>query len=232
MKKLDDEDCVIWVVIPAYNEQLTIGSVIEDLKNEFTHIVVVDDCSADDTQQTAIQSGAYVCRHIVNLGQGAALQTGVDFSVAKGASHIVTFDADGQHNVEDAVAMCRLLLGNDNIDVVLASRFLGSTEGMSVIKHAVLRLAILYTRMSTGLTVTDTHNGLKAFTRHAAKTIKLQQNRMAHASEFLNQVAGEGLKYQEFGARVRYTEYSKSKGQSVLGAFSVLLDLIVRRLYR
>lgn len=232
MQELDVGSAAIWVVIPAYNEETAIEDVIDALTKEFSHIVVVDDCSTDDTHNVASQAGAYVCRHVVNLGQGAALQTGIDFSVGKGASHIVMFDADGQHKVEDAVAMCRMLLENDDVDVVLASRFLGNTEGMPALKHVVLKMATLYTRLTTGLNVTDTHNGLRVVTRRAAKAIKLRQNRMAHASEFLDEIASHGLKYREFGATVRYTEYSKAKGQSIWGAFTVLLDLILRRLYR
>jgi glycosyltransferase involved in cell wall biosynthesis len=220
-----------WVVIPAYNEGSVIATTLRDAMAHFEHVVVVDDCSNDDTRSIAARAGAHVCRHPVNLGQGAALQTGIDYALAQGADHIVTFDADGQHRPMDAISMIHTL-EREGCDVVLASRFLGEAEGISRRKRRFLQLATWYTRITTGLSITDTHNGLRAMSRRAATTIRIEQNRMAHASEILEEIARHGLSYVEVPCRTLYTSYSKAKGQRMSGAFAILLDLYIRRLYR
>lgn len=218
----------VWYVVPAYNEAKVIEASISKLNG---HVVVVDDCSADDTGDIARSAGAHVCRHPINLGQGAALQTGIDYALAHGADIIVTFDADGQHRAVDAEAMIAAL-EEHQVDIVLASRFIGKTEGMPALRRFVLKAATLYTKLTTGLALTDTHNGLRVMTARAAKSIRLRQSRMAHASEILEQIAQQGLKYREFPVTIIYTDYSRAKGQRLTGAFAVLSDLYIRRLYR
>jgi len=220
-----------WLVIPAYNEGQVIASTLHDALAYFQNVVVVDDCSNDDTRAIAAQAGAHVCRHPINLGQGAALQTGIDYAVAQGADRIVTFDADGQHRPIDAISMLETI-EREGCDVVLASRFLGEAEGISQRKRRFLQLATWYTRITTGLSVTDTHNGLRALSRRAAMTIRIEQNRMAHASEILEEIARHGLSYVEVPCTIIYTSYSKAKGQRMSGAFAILFDLYIRRLYR
>lgn len=221
----------VWVVVPAFNEANVLADTLGTLRARFDNIVVVDDHSRDATGEIAIHAGAYVCRHPVNLGQGAALQTGIDFALAQGADYIVTFDADGQHRPEDARAMLEKL-AHSRLDVMLASRFLGAAEGISTSRKVMLKLATVYTKLSTGLALTDTHNGLRVLTRSAAQRIRLCQNRMAHASEFLDQVAQHGLRYGEHPVTIVYTDYSKAKGQRMSGAIAVLSDIYLRRMYR
>jgi glycosyltransferase involved in cell wall biosynthesis len=221
----------IWLVTPAFNEERVIAGTLKSVMSIFTNVVVVDDCSTDKTTEIALESGAHVCRHPVNLGQGAALQTGIDYALAQGAEHIVTFDADGQHRPGDALAMIEALVAQKG-DIALASRFLGSAEGMSIRKRYFLKAATLYTRLSTGLSLSDTHNGLRALTRAAAQKIRIRQNRMAHASEILDEVKRHGLRYIEVPCRIIYTDYSRAKGQRMSGAFAIMFDLYLRKLYR
>lgn len=220
-----------WVVIPAFNEEKALGDVLADLRRYFDCIVVVDDGSTDDTRGLALSSGAFVCRHPVNLGQGAALQTGFDFVLSRGAEIIVTFDADGQHHADDAARMCDELV-SEGLDIVLGSRFLGSTEGMPASRGFLLKCAAAYTRFSTGLSVTDTHNGIRAMTGETARKLRLRQNRMAHASEILQVVAASRMRFRESPVTVSYTDYSKAKGQRALAALAVLADMHIRKLYR
>ena len=221
----------VWLVIPAYNEARVISPTLTDAKAYFSNIVVVDDHSSDATGDLALSAGAYVCRHPVNLGQGAALFTGIQFALLQGAETIVTFDADGQHSARDATAMVQVL-HKENCDVVLASRFLGKAEGLSRRKRLFLQLATSYTRATTQLAITDTHNGLRVFSRRAAEQIQIRQNRMAHASEILEQIATLGLSYVEVPCTITYTDYSMAKGQHMSGAFTILTDLFMRRLYK
>lgn len=221
----------IWVVVPAFNESPVIEETLSGLFRHFVNVVVVDDCSLDDTANVALGAKAHVCRHAVNLGQGAALQTGIDYAICSGAELIVTFDADGQHQPKDAAGMVEKVQ-KGGFDVVLGSRFLGSTIGMSGIRGRFLKLATAYTRLTTGLEITDTHNGLRVFTRAAAKQIRLRHNRMAHASEILTQIAKLKLHYAEHPITVIYSDYSKEKGQRLTGAAAILRDLLVGKLYR
>jgi len=221
----------VWVVVPAFEESAVVAATLDGLRQHFDRIVVIDDCSRDETAAIARARGAHVLRHPVNLGQGASLQTGIEYVLAQGAGSIVTFDADGQHDPADAAAMLgHLALGE--FDVVLASRNLGRTEGMPRVRAAMLRLAVAYTRWSTGLRVSDTHNGLRVFSRAAASKLHLRQNRMAHASEILDYIARSKLRYVEYGCTLRYTQYSRSKGQSSMAAFRILFDIAVRKFQR
>jgi glycosyltransferase involved in cell wall biosynthesis len=221
----------VWVVVPAFDEASVIGTTVQSLLSQFDNIVVVDDKSRDGTGDVALAAGAHVCRHPVNLGQGAALQTGFDYAVQHGAQILVTFDADGQHRAQDAAAMVAVLR-RSAADIVLASRFLGATVGMPKSRRFLLTLGTWYTRLTTGLRLTDTHNGLRAMTRQTALRLRLRQNRMAHASEILTEVAALDLRYVEHPVTVVYTAYSRAKGQRFTGAFRVLIDLVVRRMYR
>lgn len=221
----------VWVIVPAFNESRAIGRVIAALKSTGHTILVVDDASTDRTGDIAARAGILVVRHPVNLGQGAALQTGIDFALREGAEFIVTFDADGQHRAAD---IARLLdaLDAHRAEFALGSRFLGEAVNMPASRRVLLRLAALFTRLTTGLNLTDAHNGLRAMTWRGARAIRLRQNRMAHASEFLEQIADSGLKYVEVPVRIEYSPYSLAKGQKVADAVGILTDMFAHRLNR
>lgn len=220
-----------WVVIPAFNEAGAINNTVKSVIKHFSNVIVVDDCSKDNTYDIAYESGANVIRHPINMGQGASLQTGIEFALMNDASSIVTFDADGQHSAEDAVEFVRILW-RENVDVVLGSRFLGRAINMSTKKRLFLKLAVIYTRLTTGLRVTDTHNGLRAISAGAARDIHITQNRMAHASEILSLIASKRLRYVEAPCTIVYTNYSMQKGQKMSGAIAIIFDLIIRGLYK
>ena len=153
---------IIWIVVPAFNEAQVIKNVVDQLRTVYPNVVVVDDCSKDATGAKATAAGAVVLQHAVNLGQGAALQTGISYALQQGATHITTFDADGQHRVDD-IAGLLTTLHQSNADVVIGSRFLGRTENLPPMREAILRMAILFTRWTSGLPLTDAHNGTPRF---------------------------------------------------------------------
>ncbi len=220
-----------WIVIAAYNEAQKIAAVVTSVRRAYENVVVVDDGSRDATGRLAVSGGARVVTHPVNLGQGAALQTGIEFALRKGAQEIVTFDADGQHRSMDIDALLRALREH-RAEFALGSRFLGDTVGLPPSRRLLLKAATLFVRLTTGLAVTDAHNGLRAMTRRGARALQLRQNRMAHASEILNQIASSGMGYVEVPVTITYTEYSLSKGQHLGDAADILLDLFARRLHR
>jgi polyprenyl-phospho-N-acetylgalactosaminyl synthase len=224
----DDTRKLTWIVIPAYNESSVIGSVVAEVCSTFPNVVVVDDGSKDDTGIKALQAGASLVTHAINLGQGAALKTGIHFVLQRDARYIVTFDADGQHSINDVNTMFDVMFTR-GCDVVLGSRFCGTTENLPGMRRFILRLAILFTRLSTGLNLTDTHNGLRLMSIEAVKRIELHQNGMAHASELLEQIAKNHISYCEAPVNIRYTDYSLQKGQKLTNSIGILMDLFVQR---
>jgi glycosyltransferase involved in cell wall biosynthesis len=218
------------VVVPMFNEAQVIATTVSDLRAVFSRVVCVDDGSNDGSADVAELAGATVVRHPLNLGQGAALQTGIQFALRTSAAHVVTFDADGQHRVVDAVAMLDVARAQD-VDVVLGSRFLRPdlVQSMPALRRLVLRVALLFTRLTTGLPLTDTHNGLRILSRSAARRITITLHGMAHASEILGIVAREQITYLEAPVSVEYTAYSTGKGQSSLNAVNILFDLFLAR---
>ncbi|GLK94465.1 glycosyltransferase family 2 protein [Achromobacter insolitus] len=220
-----------WVVIAAYNEGQVIRGVVTGLRAEWPNVVVVDDGSADSTALEAEAAGAFVIRHPINLGQGAALATGLQYCIEIGAQYIVNFDADGQHHVEDIQVLVDRASQPD-VDIVIGSRFLGETRAMPGRRKLLLKAAVLFTRITTGLKVTDAHNGLRCFTLEAAKKIKINQNRMAHASEILEEVARHKLRVAEVPVTITYTEYSLAKGQRLSNSINILLELFLGRLHK
>ncbi|RLP08556.1 glycosyltransferase family 2 protein [Propionibacterium australiense] len=216
-----------WLVVPLFNEGPVVGDVIREALGTFPKIVCVDDGSGDDSAGIARRAGAVVVSHPINLGQGAALQTGLTYALQdRAANYFVTFDSDGQHRVSDAEAMVERLRAEPDLDIILGSRFLDDKVEAGALKRLVLKTAVRFERFSTKLDVTDTHNGLRALNRHAASTIRIHQNRMAHGSEFLREIATHKLAYREHPVHVLYTDYSRAKGQSLWNSVNILFDLM------
>ena len=173
-------------------------------------------------------AGAVVVTHPINLGQGAALQTGIEYALRQPETrYLVTFDSDGQHGAEDAAAMVDLLRA-DAADVVFGSRFLDGRTEPGLLKKLVLKVAITFSNATTGVRLTDTHNGLRAFNRAAAAALSIKQNRMAHASEIIEQVGKTGFRYVEHPVHILYTDYSRKKGQSLLNSVNILTELLYK----
>jgi glycosyltransferase involved in cell wall biosynthesis len=205
--------------------------VIRGVLAAYPNVVVVDDGSRDNTSSEAKRAGATVLRHMINRGQGAALQTGIEYSVRHNADVIVTFDADGQHRVEDIGRLVGALRGND-ADIAVGSRFLELQSKMPVIRRLLLRVATRFMRFTSGVPLTDAHNGLRAIRRRAAEKIHLTIDGMAHASEIVDQIYEKKMRVTEVPVVIRYSEYSMHKGQSSTAAFRIAFDYLLKRLFR
>ena len=220
-----------WVVIAAFNEHRRLGAVLDGLHAVARNVVVVDDGSTDGTGSVVLARPVWLVTHPVNLGQGAALQTGIEFALARGAAYVVTFDADGQHRPEDIPSLVSLLR-NSGSDFALGSRFLGTAEGIPATRRLMLKLAVIFTRVLSGVRLTDTHNGLRAMTRRGAGAIAIRFNRMEHASEIIDQIARSGLKYVEGPVEVRYSVDSLTKGQRTSAALGLGVRLLLDKVTR
>jgi glycosyltransferase involved in cell wall biosynthesis len=218
------------VIVPAYNEAAVIREVVEGIRAVFPLVVVVDDGSADATAAEARAAGGTVVRHAVNIGQGGAVETGVRYALRRGAEWFVTMDGDGQHAPADALALVqRLGERRGEIDIVLGSRFLQPGSNMSRGRRVLLRTAAWLSRRLHGLDLTDAHNGLRAFTRGVAERLRFNHVDMAHASELYDIIQRHGFRWEERPVTVRYTRYSKGKGQPVLNAVNILVDFLFHR---
>jgi glycosyltransferase involved in cell wall biosynthesis len=217
-----------WVVIPLYNEAEVIGDVIRQVKTVFPHVVCIDDGSTDESVAQARLAGAIVIEHPINLGQGAALQTGFDYALNDPSmTEVVTFDADGQHNLLDAQGMVQMLK-DQKLDVVIGSRFLDGRTEIGFTKRLVLKVAAWFSRVSTGMALTDAHNGLRVINRKTLSKFRLQQNRMAHASEIVDHFSELKVSWAEYPTHIVYSEYSKAKGQSLLNSVNILVELLFK----
>lgn len=218
-----------WIIIPAFNEAQVIGGVVAELRTVFTNVVCVDDGSRDGTGEIALAAGAHVVRHPVNLGQGAAIQTGVEYARSRpGANAFATFDADGQHRVKDVVRMLDRL-GRGDVDIVIGSRFAGSTRTETPpAKRLVLQAAAWLSPASRRLGLTDAHNGLRVFNRTVADNLVLTMSGMSHAGEFITLIDENHWRVVEEPVEILYTDYSKSKGQPLLNGVNIVFDGFLR----
>jgi polyprenyl-phospho-N-acetylgalactosaminyl synthase len=218
----------VWVVIPVFNEAQVLQSVVESALTVFPNVVCVDDGSRDGSVEAVLRTRAHLVRHPVNLGQGAALQTGLSYARAQpGAEYFVTFDADGQHRLEDAQKMLDMARSPD-VDLVLGSRFAEHAATVPLAKRLILRTAVLLSPAGRKLRLTDAHNGLRVLTRPVVEDLHITMNGMAHASEIVSYLGRSSWRVREVPVSIRYTDYSRSKGQSLLNGVNILFDLSVR----
>ncbi|NCN07270.1 glycosyltransferase family 2 protein [Candidatus Falkowbacteria bacterium] len=216
------------VLIPAYNEDKKIGDVVSDVKSKGIDVLVVDDGSMDQTSSISLKKGAIVLKHKINRGQGAAIATGIEYAKRNHYEVVVFFDADGQMKSEEIRKLIDPVIKNES-EVVLGSRFLGLAKNIPISKLLVLKLAILFTRLTTGLKLTDTHNGFQAWSMLALDKINLTQDRQAYASELLQEISENNIKYKEVPVTIEYTDYSKQKGQSIFNAINIVFNLLIKK---
>jgi len=220
-----------YIVIAAYNEEKNIGNVIENLKSEgYSKIIVVDDGSSDNTYSIAKSQNIFVLRHIINRGQGAALQTGMTYALKHGAEYIVHFDADGQHDAKE-IKEILLPLQLKRAQVALGSRFL-KKQKIPLKRKILLKGGIIAVWVLNGIKLSDTHNGFRAFTKEAAKKISITSDKMEHASEILEKIKKHKISYEEVPVTIKYTEETLKNGRKGQGHFDsvkILLKMILKK---
>jgi len=220
----------VFVVIPAYNEAKNIAQTLQDLLNfNYSNIVLVDDCSSDNTLKIAKKFPIHILHHKINRGQGAALQTGTDFALQHGAEIIIHFDADGQFLVSDIESGLKII-SQDDFDVAMGSRFLNKKSNLPKIKkYIIFPIARIINKIFFNINLTDPQSGFRIFNSKVANKIKFENDGSAHCSEFLHKIFKYNFKIKEFPITVKYSEFGQTltggKGRGK-GGIKIIKDLI------
>jgi glycosyltransferase involved in cell wall biosynthesis len=218
------------IVMPCYNEAKVIGEVVRSTKELFDksgynhEVLVVDDCSSDDSAAKAERAGAIVVRHIVNLGAGGSTATGLSYARKHGFDMAVSMDSDGQHDPSDALA-CVKKLTNEGVDLVIGSRMV-DPEGMSRVKMLGNWGLTVVTRVLFGVKTTDSQSGLRAYSKRAINILDWTSTGYAFCSEMLMRARKAGLNIAEQSIRVIYTDYSRGKGQNNWNGVNIVIALL------
>jgi polyprenyl-phospho-N-acetylgalactosaminyl synthase len=224
------EPSKIYIVVPCYNEKETIRTTISELVAKDYNVIVVNDGSTQNISNELQNLKIHYLKHLVNLGQGAAIQTGMEYAINLGAKIVIHFDADGQHNIEDIPKLINEIL--NGYDIVIGSRFLLKEDSITIPfkKRILLKVARYINFLFTGILLSDAHNGLRALNANALQKIQISENRMAHATEILKHVKLYKLNYKELPSHIIYTKYSLEKGQRSSNSINIIIDLILNKL--
>lgn len=216
----------IFCVIPAYNEAQNVITVINKVKPLVDELVIVDDCSSDETFELAKTTSASVLRHIINRGQGAALQTGNDYALNHGADIIVHFDSDNQFLAEEIKDVIQPIIAGQ-ADIVFGSRFLGKKSNLPKFKkNIIMPLARAINKAFFDINLSDPQNGFRAMSAKVAREIKIENDKMAHCNEILIKAFKNKYRVQEVPITVIYHEF----GQKFSGGIRIIKDLIYKKL--
>ncbi|PWB38302.1 MAG: glycosyltransferase family 2 protein [Parcubacteria group bacterium] len=218
----------IFVIIPAWNEGERIDLVLKSLIAFDYRVVVVDDGSTDQTATVVSRYPVTLLRHKINRDQGAALQTGNEYALSRGADIIVHFDADGQFLAQEIKDIIAPLI-NDDYDIVFGSRFLGKESRMPWFKkNLYFPLARLFNRLVLGVKFSDPQNGFRAMTRRTAELITIEQDHKAHCSEIAAKAVALKLKTKEVPITVIYHHF----GQGFGGGLKIVRDLLLSKIIK
>ena len=221
----------IFVIIPCYNEAKVVRQTVTEVLDKGYSVVIVDDCSKDGSKKQLVGLPIYYIRHKVNMGQGAALQTGIDFAKKKGAKYFVTFDADGQHDSDDIAGMVEYLEKN-NADIIFGSRFLpGAKTNVSRSRSFALNFGRYINYFVSGIMLSDSFNGLRLLSKNAVEKIRVRENRMTHPVEILMLTASKKLKYAEYPVRIHYSDYSRAKGIKNKDGIKILFEILLYKIF-
>ncbi len=222
----------IYIVIPAFNEAKHIGTVVRDVQKQgYKNIVVVDDGSADQTAFEAEKAGAIVVKHMINLGPGAATQTGLEYSYLRNADIVVSIDGDGQHAPSDIPSVISILR-EGRYDIVFGSRKLKKSNLMPRMRKFYNLIANFITYILSSIWLSDSQSGFRVYTRKALEKIKIKTSGFEFCSEVLMQVHNAKLKYCEVPINVYYTKESMLKGQNFATGVNTLMKLFLEAITR
>ena len=219
----------VYLVVPAFNEEKTVSQIIEGIAEKGYNVILVNDGSKDKTLELAIESKRkypnqiFVVSHVINRGLGAALKTGMVVALNKGAKYIVTFDADGQHEIEDIPKVCKPLKEGE-ADVVIGAR---PFEDMPLSKSFANYIMNALTLIFYGRNVKDSQSGLRAFTAHAADVINIVSRGYGVSSEFIKEISDKNLRLAEVTITTIYTPETQNKGTDAIVGLRILTKMVI-----
>lgn len=221
----------IFIILPAYNEDKHIGDLIAEIKSlGYENIIVINDGSTDLTKLVAENSGATVITHPINLGAGAATQTGLTYAKRKKADITITLDSDGQHNPKDIEKLIKEI-EEKKVDIVIGSRFKGKND-IPIVRRFFNLIANLMTFALSSTWVSDTQSGFKAFNQKALEKIDIKSTGFEFCSEIILQIKPNSLKFSEIPIDVRYSKESQMKGQSLANGMITAFKLFIQAITR
>jgi len=223
------------ILIPAYNEEKTLGRVIKTLPKKFKgvekyEIIVVNDGSFDDTEKVAKNLPVTLLSHWLNRGLGGALGTGFAYAKKNDFDCLVTFDADCQHHPDDIQSVIDPII-KKQADMVVGSRLREKKGNMPWYRQIGILGMNMITYLLFWVWTTDSQSGLRAFSRNSIEKMEIKSQKMEVSSEFFHEVQYNNLVLKEVPIRSIYTDYSLTKGQKNINAFKILGRLMYRRFF-
>ena len=210
--------------IPAFNEEKNIGAIVAKLKIKYDHVIVCDDGSSDMTETIASSLGAIVVKHSKNLGYGAAIKTIFNESKKIDGDVLVTFDADGQHQISEIDSVLKPLFEN-KADIVIGSRFLGTTKNLPKYRKFGIKTITGLTNTMTGTNLSDAQSGFRAYSKNVLNEISPTDSGMGISTEILIKSSNKNMKITEVPITISYENNSHSQEPISHGA-SVIVSTI------
>ena len=214
----------IWAVIPACNEENNITNIIKKTKEYVDEVIVIDDGSKDKTKEFAEKADAIVLRHLVNLGKGAALKTGCDFAIKKGAKFVIALDADAQHNPDDIPRFIEKLR---KYDMVFGYR--KTSRKMPLVLHFGNWFISTIVNILYGIKLNDTQCGFRAFSKEAYGKIRWSAADYSMESEMISRAGKQRLKYVQIPIKTVYSD--RYKGTTIIDGIKIVLNMFWWKLF-
>ena len=217
----------VLVIVPVFNEFKNINKVVNELTSCFENIIFVDDGSRDNSNYLIHNLGFRSIKHLFNLGQGAALESGFEYFLQNtNYRYAITFDGDGQNRASDALEMLNLAK-KEKLDAVIGSRFLHKeyVKEIPFFKKLVLKMARVYEKFFYCINFTDAHNGLRVLKRELIKDflLPIKNHDMAHATEISYKICKSKCLFKEFPVVVKY---NNKRTQNALNSINIIIKNI------
>lgn len=219
----------VFVVVPIFNEEQVLQKTLTDLKKYFKNIIAINDGSLDKSREIVEKiKNIILINHSINAGQGLAISTGIKYLKSDtNAKAIITFDADGQHSVKDAVKFAKEIMKCKE-EIIFGSRFIDGRDSVPIVKKLALILATKFTNLILKMKLSDSHNGMKAIKTSCLDKINFEINGFGFESELVYIISKYNIKYKEMKTNTKYTKYSIKKGQRLSNGLKIIEDLLMR----
>ncbi|MDO5851420.1 MAG: glycosyltransferase family 2 protein [Methanobacteriaceae archaeon] len=218
----------IYIILPSYNEEKTLEEVVEELVLRGFNILIIDDGSSDNTSvigqklKNKYKNVVFYYRHMINIGLGGAIKTGIKAGLEKGADILITFDADGQHNPDDLYNIYPPLQ-DDEADVVIGAR---NFQDMPTSRRYGNSLMNFVTFIFQGHSVKDSQSGLRGFNRYAAESLNINSPQYGVSSEIIGEIKRKNFRFKEVPMTTIYDEHTIQKGTNTMVGIKIVIEFL------